>query len=74
MYVILPVLIIIAAFSKVIQEPVNKPNCAKLSPEEHRKYRNKVLAVIAPFPENTHHEQETTEQSEKMASNRTSGE
>lgn len=63
-------------FIKVLQEAEiskRKLRSAKMSPEEHREYRNKIVAAITPFPENEHHEQETTEQSEKIYSGRTSG-
>lgn len=62
-YVVLPVLIIIAAFSKVIQEPVNKPyRVKKMSTREHRELFEAAFIApmrIKPFPPDTHHEKET---------------
>lgn len=59
-----PMLFLISV-AKAIQPPVRKSRYAKLSREEHLEHRQKVSAVLLPFPENKHNEQEPTQQSNK---------
>ena len=50
---------------KVKQKLDEEPRRVKLSLEDHLEIRKKAYAIILPFPENNHHEQEITQQSKK---------